>query len=125
MDWAAQQHSIKEMSDWYKITYKDLQTLGGSSLLEKFESLSQLISDTYPEYEWLPWKHEQCPKNYWNELKHQRKFLEWAKKQLNVKEMNDWLKVSNQVSMETKYSNVTRNYQQLVAPRYCKSTIPL
>ena len=53
--------------------------------------------EAYPEYDWLPWQFEQCPQHYWSDIKNVRKFMEWAGKQLNVKEISDWYKVSNTV----------------------------
>jgi hypothetical protein len=71
--------------------------MGGSSLLHKFNgSISGLLSGSYPDYNWLPWKFTRCPPEFWDDLKNQGKFMEWATKQLNI-EMSDWHKVSIQV----------------------------
>jgi hypothetical protein len=51
----------------------------------------------YPEYEWLPWKFKICPKNYWEDVNNQRRFMEWSARQLNIKEMSDWYNVSLKV----------------------------
>ena len=48
----------------------------------------------YPEYEWLPWKFDAAPRHYWESLENQRKFMDWAGKELGIKEMSDWYKVS-------------------------------
>jgi hypothetical protein len=48
----------------------------------------------YSEYEWLPWKFEsQIPRHYWDDLKNQRKFLEWAAIELKIKDYKDWYTV--------------------------------
>jgi hypothetical protein len=57
----------------------------------------QLLSEVYPEYDWLPWKFSRAPRNIWREHKYRRMFLDWAGKQLGVKEYDDWLSVSRQV----------------------------
>ena len=77
---------------------QDIANLGGSSLVMSIHngSLSQLLSVVYPEYEWLPWKFTKAPK-FWEDVKNQRKFMDWAGKELKIKEINDWNKVSNQV----------------------------
>jgi hypothetical protein len=54
--------------------------------------------DTFPDYEWLPWKLEKGPQNYWVDMKNQIKFMDWAGKQLNIEKVNDWYQVSNQVT---------------------------
>jgi hypothetical protein len=48
----------------------------------------------YPYYNWLPWKFPEFPVEYWDDLKNQRKFMDWAARQLNI---DDWYKVSIKV----------------------------
>ena len=60
-------------------------------------SLQQTLSAVYPEYEWLPWKFARSPQKYWSEKKNQRKFMEHAGKELGIKDMSDWYKVSIKV----------------------------
>jgi hypothetical protein len=111
MEWASKELKIKEMSDWYHksnqvISYffkkcsffKDLIDLGGSFLLvHGAPSLHKLLSVIYPEYNWLPWKFDKSPKFFWGDTKNQRKFMEWASKELKIKEMSDWYQKSHQV----------------------------
>jgi hypothetical protein len=77
---------------------KDVQNLGGSYLINRYTSLSQLLSEVYPDYEWLPWKFDKCPNGYWDDVNNQRKFMDWTAKQLNVNSVGDWVKVSYKVS---------------------------
>jgi hypothetical protein len=65
----------------------------------------QLLSEIFPNYNWLPWKFQKCPKGYWDNVKNQRKFLDWASNELKVKEMSDWYKVSTKVQVEHKLSS--------------------
>jgi hypothetical protein len=77
---------------------KDIADVGGLGLLNKYDSsILQLLATVYPEYEWLPWKFPQCPRNYWDSIDNQKNFMEWAGKQLNIKEMSDWYSVSIKV----------------------------
>ena len=79
---------------------KELKKIGDariSLLLAENTSLYNVISSVYPEYEWLPWRFEKVPKHYWDSLENQRKFIEWAGKELQIKEMSDWYNVSNKV----------------------------
>jgi hypothetical protein len=59
----------------------------------------------FPDYNWLPWRFENCPDELWTNVENQTKFMDWAGKQLNVKETSDWYKVTNQVTL-----NVTIKY---------------
>jgi hypothetical protein len=70
---------------------------GGSLLQEQYKnSPALLISSLFPEYEWLPWKFT-VPRNYWNDVNNQRKFVDWAGKQLKINEMSDWYKITTKV----------------------------
>ena len=60
-------------------------------------SYIDVLLEAYPEYDWLPWKFEKLPKYYWNNKNNVRKFMDWAGKELNVKEMSDWYKVLSTV----------------------------
>jgi hypothetical protein len=73
--------------------------IGGSGLLSRYNgSPSLLLSSVYPDYDWLPWKFSICPRNYWNDLTNQRKFMEWATKELNIEKMGDWYRTSFKVT---------------------------
>jgi hypothetical protein len=65
-------------------------------------STSLLLSEVYPEYDWLPWKFVNTPHNIWEDMKNQRKFMDWASKELNVNNISDWYNVSPQVTIATK-----------------------
>jgi hypothetical protein len=114
LDWAATQLNVKDMSDWYHVSYKvnvifvllwtifqDIVKIGGYSLLKsKYNhSPSAMLRQVYSEYEWLPWKFDTCPTYFWDDPKNQRKFLEWASKQLSVKDMSDWYSVTYKVKI--------------------------
>jgi hypothetical protein len=66
-------------------------------LLTEYKYPHELLSAVYPEQEWLPWKFDWISQTYWEDINNQRKFLEWAGKQLNIKEMSDWYKVKTGV----------------------------
>ena len=112
MDWAGKEFKIKEMSDWYRIShqvvkaltfvdFKDLVNLGGNTLLKLHSnSLYKALSVVYPEYEWLPWRFVVTPRYFWAEIENQRKYMEWAGKELKIKEMSDWYHVGTRVIKE-------------------------
>jgi hypothetical protein len=39
------------------------------------------------------------PPHYWEDVSNHRKFIEWATKQLNIKDLNDWYKIKVKVLM--------------------------
>ena len=98
------------MSDWYRISNKvsikfqtnphhqDLQDIGGDSILRHNNfSPFQLLSTAYPDYNWLPWKFQKTPQKFWDNLKNQRNFMEWAGNELKIKEITDWYKITAKV----------------------------
>ena len=116
MQWVAKELNIKEMSDWYKVStqvyymffyllieFQDFQKLCKGLFANNYSSSPyKLLSSVFPEYDWLPWKFSRVPKGFWPELANQRKFVEWAAKQLNVKQMSDWYSITGEVNKNIK-----------------------
>jgi hypothetical protein len=78
---------------------KELVELGGSSLLKSVGSIYSLVSEVYPDYDWLPWQFGIVPENFWNDMKNQRKFMDWASEELKIKEKTDWYKLTQGVTL--------------------------
>jgi hypothetical protein len=111
VEWVGKELKIKDMCDWYNVTLKVTIKCYRYSFLKDFEALgcyyllqnryngviSAFLSAVYPEHEWLPWKFVNIPKHFWNDIKNQKSFFDWAGKQLGVKELSDWKKVSIKV----------------------------
>ena len=75
---------------------------GGSHFLKVNNySLSRMLSVVYPEKDWQFWKFTRSPKFVWDDVKNQRKYLDWAGKELGIKEMNDWYKVTAKVKFSS------------------------
>jgi hypothetical protein len=111
MNWAAEQLNIKQPNDWYSTSYQDIIRIGGGPLLKYYKnSPSLLISTTFPEHRLLPWKFTVCSENFWNNIENQRKFMNWAAEQLNVKQPSDWYTVSAKVRKfsENSYNRISR-----------------
>ena len=99
MDLAAIKLNVKTLDDWYKINKEDLQSVeGGTSLLRLYHnSLLQLLSSVYPEHGWLPWRFIQPNLLYWVFPNNWKQFLNSVAIKLNVKDMNDWYKITAEV----------------------------
>jgi hypothetical protein len=79
--------------------------------LKKYNgSPSQALVGVFPEYNWLPWKFAATPKNFWQDLKNQRNFMDWAGKQLNIKDMSDWYNVTQKVNLNFKLKVENQGY---------------
>jgi hypothetical protein len=114
MNWVAVKLNVKEPSDWYStslnvssfggkyLSSKDIANVGGESLLRKYNNSPFLLLTTiFPELQLLPWKFASTPKNFWSNLDNQRKFMNWAAQQLNIKEPSDWYNVTKKVNYKT------------------------
>jgi hypothetical protein len=99
--YATEKFNIRNPSDWYNVTYKQMQEIGGATLLEKYGSLANLLSSMNPDFNFLPWKQEKAPTGYWNDLKNQRKFMDWAATELKITNLDEWNNVSKMVTMAT------------------------
>jgi hypothetical protein len=107
--------NVTDLADWYKISvrvsnlpsnhshHQQIYTTGAKNLLKhKYNgSPFQMLSSVYPEHNWLEWKFDRRPVNFWTNLGNQRKFLDWAGKELKIKELDDWYKVTLKVCFST------------------------
>jgi hypothetical protein len=59
--------------------------------------LHLFVSKAYPEYEWLPWKFSQVPKEFWGDIQNQKNFVDWVGKKLKYNKKEDWYKLSKEV----------------------------
>lgn len=69
-----------------------LDNKGGSPL--------KLISDFFPDRQWLPWKFKSAPKNFWKSQENQRQYMNWLGNVLGIKEMDDWYNVKLKVNIK-------------------------
>ena len=55
--WAEKELGIETKDDWYKVTAKELEKLGGHALVSRFNtSVYNAMMTVYPEHKWLAWK---------------------------------------------------------------------
>ena len=57
-----------------------------------------LINAVFPNYKWLPWKFKQAPKGFWKDENNIKEYMNWLSEKLNIKKMEDWYAVSNEVN---------------------------
>ena len=79
---------------------QEINNLGGERLLaNKYNSsLFNFVSAMYPDQEWLPWQFASLPIDFWSNVNNQIKFINWAEKELKIKEKNDWFNVTTEVT---------------------------
>lgn len=87
---------FKEMEDWYRVTANDIIQFGGSGLLTKYNSSPALLLESvFPEYQWKRWKFGT---SLWDPEDQNQlvEYVEWLGNQLQVKQLDDWYRVSVQ-----------------------------
>lgn len=103
MDRVAERYNVKSQEDWQRVRAEDIRSLGGTGLLSRFPSMFALLRDTYgaesgTEDEHQSWDPLLCrsrvPRNYWAQEENIRDFLERAKEKLQIKEKEDWYRIS-------------------------------
>ncbi len=63
-----------------------------------FVDIITLLTEVYPEYDWLLWKFNSfSSKSLIASPGRRQQYVEWMAKQLNIKEMSDWYKVKQEV----------------------------
>jgi hypothetical protein len=117
MAWATKQLNIERTSDWYRIsskvlniliclTFQELCDIGGSGLLnDKYRgSLLLLLSTIYPQYQWTADNFLSMSTANSYTINTQKQFMDAIAKQLNIKEMSDWYKVTVKVIGDRKFA---------------------
>eukprot|EP01114_Cavostelium_apophysatum_P005470 TRINITY_DN1649_c1_g4_i2.p1 TRINITY_DN1649_c1_g4~~TRINITY_DN1649_c1_g4_i2.p1 ORF type:complete len:470 (+),score=99.43 TRINITY_DN1649_c1_g4_i2:214-1623(+) len=88
---------LKSWEQWYDVKRRDITLLGGKPLLLLHKnSLPRTLLSVYPEHKWQLWrfKHEVAPNGFWSDKRNQLDFFENLKKEMNIKEWEDWYKIS-------------------------------
>jgi hypothetical protein len=91
MQWLANISNIETPENWYNIKEDLFLENDGSKLLECHNNLiSNVLKDLYPEYDWLPWRFDDHPETLWDDIKMVRKFFDWMKNCMQLKDDIDW-----------------------------------
>ena len=89
--------NIQEKEDWYKITARNIKSAGGGTLLFRYyaNSPTKMIKNLVSNHEWDTTRFKSVPKHYWNNEANQIEFMNVLKERLNVKEWEDWYKITS------------------------------
>lgn len=94
MDSMGDYFGLKHWEDWYRLRYRDLVRYGGEGLTHalKRHSLHGVLQSVYPEHPWQLFRFEVVPRHYWDDETHVKMVLEYVKKTLDIKILDDWFK---------------------------------
>lgn len=94
-DWAKEDLGLNSMEGWYDVTVDEIRKRGGSGLLCEFgDSLMAALFYIYPEHPWDLLKFHKMPQNFWSTPRRRKLYFDWIGRQLGIKEMVDWYKIS-------------------------------
>ena len=93
----AEKMGVKTMEDWRRVTHRDVQAVrGGAALLRMHSySITDILRDTFPEE---VFDERLCrptlPRRYWESSENARKFLDSLAAAHDIKEAEDWRRIS-------------------------------
>eukprot|EP01114_Cavostelium_apophysatum_P019814 TRINITY_DN6476_c0_g1_i1.p1 TRINITY_DN6476_c0_g1~~TRINITY_DN6476_c0_g1_i1.p1 ORF type:complete len:606 (-),score=129.46 TRINITY_DN6476_c0_g1_i1:43-1860(-) len=116
---------LKDWTDWYHVSSKDVQTNGGLRMLNYYYggSIIKALEAVYPEHPWRIWKFIEAPKRIWDERKLQRAFFDELYQQLKLKSWQDWYKVSRRTIEENGGLPILKRYSASL-PKALSSIYP-
>jgi hypothetical protein len=83
------------MEDWYRVTYRELERLGGSTVLVLHGySVSRLMATVYPNHTWHPLNFVKADKHHWQHRSAKRAAMEDIQKQLGIAKLEEWYDVT-------------------------------
>jgi hypothetical protein len=90
VDWLGKQLCIKDLKDWYNVTYREVSKNRGGGLLKKYRSLSRLLVETFPHFDWQLWRFQHASYGLWNNQIKCKEHIHWLENQLGIQRLEDW-----------------------------------
>lgn len=111
-DWIGETLGIQTQEDWYKTTVREVIQVGGSSVLSTkyHNSLYQVLSSIYDEFEWNPLLFHQVPKHHWENPENRKELFDSLAIKLGIKTREDWYNVSSDYIEQNGGAGLLRNY---------------
>lgn len=91
-EWLSSQLGHKRLSDWYRVTWKDIYKYGGLLGYTNNSPFKEL-QELYPQHDWHV-SRIQLGAEYWDH--NQKEFLDWLGIQLQCKKLDNWYNVSEE-----------------------------
>jgi len=79
-----------KLSDWYRISRREVEAAGGGTLFCYYQSISEALSRIYPEFSWEVDRFVEdgtTPKGFWKENQNLMKALDVATARLGIKQV--------------------------------------
>jgi hypothetical protein len=103
---------VFKMDDWYSISVTTVKEQGASFITTHYNSsLYEALKKLFPEHDWKDEKFAKLPQSYWKNENNQRKILEKIGRELGVRKLDDWYKISFQQFHKKKSAFVNLYYK--------------
>jgi hypothetical protein len=113
---------ITKAEDWYKVTLATLGKHAPSSVFRRHH-LSELLQMAYPTQTWLPWKFSfGVPPSFWEKAENKVRFVEWLAKDMSIKQLDDWYKVTSSQIKDRGGGIKQREFAQMLRAMYPEHT---
>ena len=78
LQWLGKELNYIKLEDWYKIKTKIFKKYYGGSLLNYYnDSIQLLLKENFNQYDWLEWKFDKVPRNFWKNKNNHKRYLQW------------------------------------------------
>lgn len=91
--WLETKFNIAKEEDWYQVTRKDIRNLKIGNKV----NIMNFLTKFYPTYNWKPWLFKNSPDGIWDNKEKRKDYYNWLKKELNIKNLNDWYQICGKV----------------------------
>jgi very-short-patch-repair endonuclease len=100
--WLGNVLGYTEPEQWYNISKNKIVDNHGSGMLIKHDNSPILFVKTvvkliYVDYEWLEWKFQRVPQNYWDDINNHKIYAEWLGNKLGYSKPEDWYNITGQM----------------------------
>lgn len=111
--WLGNKLQIEDMEGWYSVTAYTFHKHRGDTLLSLYNnSPAQLITDVFPNHNWIIWKFK-LASNYFNDMQNQKRYMDWLGSKLNYNNKSDYYNL--------KLSDFTTHYGDKLLMKYNNS----
>jgi hypothetical protein len=120
-EWFMIHRNMNSLEEWYSVPVKEIRAAGGApfkaffligacsfwlflislcitarTMLKRYyaDSMRIFLGVVEPNHKWLPWRFPTITEGFWDDISHQRQFVTWVEKVLNIRTKSGWFHVS-------------------------------
>lgn len=102
---------VSFLNAMYGVDVAQIAAAGGGTLLKLHGvSMHQMCQTLYPNHEWIEWRLGNVTAGFWDSLENRQRYFAWLAKQLGLKSMEDWYKVTVADVVENRGSGLLSNF---------------